>query len=142
MQLRLHSGAVILSRTFREAGSEAEFEAQIAALRTAEHALARRDQQRSARDARPAAAGGGAARGSGGQQAKRRRMPTVTLSDGTEVDSASWSWAEECAQRHRHVLNMRRLDVHSRPDYLSNVDRREGEEAGEVERVGHAIEIA
>ncbi|MEY4635646.1 MAG: hypothetical protein RJA55_1444 [Acidobacteriota bacterium] len=57
-------------------------------------------------------------------------MPTVTLIDGTEVDSASWSWAEECAQRHRHVLNMRRLDVHARRDYLSNVDRREGEEAG------------
>ena len=69
-------------------------------------------------------------------------MPTVTLSDGTEVDSASWSWAEECAQRHRHVLNMRRLDLHQRRDYLDNVDRKEGEESGRRLREAFAADWA
>ena len=40
--LRLGSQAVILSRTFRDAGGTQSFEEQIAGLRAAEHALARR----------------------------------------------------------------------------------------------------
>lgn len=49
--LRLGSGAVILSRTFHRADSEAVFEREVAALREAEAQLAARDPQAVARDA-------------------------------------------------------------------------------------------
>jgi len=50
----------------------------------------------------------------------------VTLIDGSTVDSASEAWRQECLVRYRHVLNMRRLGLHQRRDYLSNVERKEG----------------
>ena len=43
--LRLGSGSVILSRTFRNAGADADFESNIAELRAAEAELARRSSQ-------------------------------------------------------------------------------------------------
>lgn len=53
----------------------------------------------------------------------------VTLIDGREVDSSSEEWRLECLARDRHVANMRRIARELRQDYLSNVCRREGDEA-------------
>ena len=53
--LRVGSQAVILSRTFHRADSEAVFEQEVAALREAERSLARRDAQAVARDAQATA---------------------------------------------------------------------------------------
>lgn len=50
--LRLGSGSVILSRTFRRDDGAAGFEAEVAALRQAEAALARRDAAQAQADAR------------------------------------------------------------------------------------------
>lgn len=56
-------------------------------------------------------------------------MTTVTLIDGTEVDSASESWRLECAVRYQHVLNLRRLTLQQRRDYIDTVERKHGAEA-------------
>ena len=57
-------------------------------------------------------------------------MTTVTLIDGTPVDSASEEWRLECLARDRHIANLRRLKLEQRRLYLDNVDEREGDEAG------------
>lgn len=54
---------------------------------------------------------------------------TVTLIDGTPVDSSSEAWRLECLQRHRHVETMRRIDLQGRRDYLAKVAHSECEEA-------------
>ncbi len=54
--LRVGSSAVILSRTFHRADSDAVFEQAVAALRQAEGELAGRDEDRVRRDARDTAA--------------------------------------------------------------------------------------
>lgn len=56
-------------------------------------------------------------------------MATVSLISGALVDDASIEWREECAKRFRQVLDMRRLPLYQRRDYLANVQRREGDEA-------------
>lgn len=56
-------------------------------------------------------------------------MPVVTLLTGETVDSSAPEWRDECLRRHHHVLNMRRLSLPRRRDYLDNVLRREGAEA-------------
>lgn len=54
----------------------------------------------------------------------------VTLIDGREVDNSSEEWRLECLARDRHVANMRRIPRELRQDYLDNVKRKEGDEAG------------
>jgi len=53
-------------------------------------------------------------------------MGTVTLIDGTEVDSASEAWRAECEAR--HILSMR--DIYSRREYLAAISKRRGDKAG------------
>ena len=62
---------------------------------------------------------------------------TVTLATGEVVDSSAPAWREECAQRWRHVLNLRRLNLHQRRDYIENVERKEGAES--AHRLKHAF---
>lgn len=56
-------------------------------------------------------------------------MPSVTLIDGSEVDSASEAWRLECLARHRHCCNLGRLNRMQRNDYIDNLQRKEGNEA-------------
>jgi hypothetical protein len=60
-------------------------------------------------------------------------LTTVTLIDGTEVDSASEAWRMECLQRHKHVQALLALQGtgsrHLRQDYLRRVEANEGAEA-------------
>lgn len=56
-------------------------------------------------------------------------MPSVTLINGTEVDSASPEWRAECLARQRHCDNLARLNRQQRNDYIDNVQRKEGAES-------------
>lgn len=56
-------------------------------------------------------------------------MSSVTLNDGTAVDTASNAWRDECLQRLRHVQAMRSLTLQGRRDYLDQVERAEGQRA-------------
>jgi hypothetical protein len=61
-------------------------------------------------------------------------MPTVTLIDGTEVDSASEAWRLETFNRWKHVqaiLAMRgESNLGKRAAYIEQIDFLEGAEAG------------
>ena len=60
-------------------------------------------------------------------------MSTVTLIDGTQVDTASEAWRDECATRWKHVQTLLRLTgqggLELRRNYLRNVAVAEGAEA-------------
>lgn len=63
-------------------------------------------------------------------------MSTVTLIDGTEVDSADARWRDECMRVHRHVVTMRTIGRDGRNDYLAAIQRTDG--AAWAKRVAEA----
>lgn len=57
-------------------------------------------------------------------------MPSVTLINGRQVDSASPEWRAECLQRQRHIDTLMSLALrHDRAQYLADVEKAEGPEA-------------
>ena len=59
------------------------------------------------------------------------RVPVVvTLIDGTVVDDHDPRWLAECQTRQRHIESLRMRDRMTRTEYIANVARSEGDEAG------------
>lgn len=46
---------------------------------------------------------------------------TVTLCDGSQVDSASEAWRQECLAVHTHVVNLRGMGLAQRRAYLDRL---------------------